>query len=242
MSEVEIEREIERTYAFCIHGILKDPRWVPTDYGAIEKSAAILAEEMLPLDRIFTAIEEVIAETGIKDASVDKIAAKIGLSKSSLYFYFKNRDEMLGRMIEREQAHVSALLKSRMQGIEGFPAKSFCYMVVTASYSLNNPALLTVFNWLRFQNIDVAVKPPDVAFMLDYFSFISEAYDQDILIGNKSDMLQAASFLHILSFRIVMDLRTLGVGYEAIMERLRNFHNLYLYGFLADKLTDEECL
>ena len=68
-----------------------------------------------------------MTEEGIQNASVDKIAAKVGMSKSSLYFFFKNKDEMLTKMVEREQEHVKGLLLERLKGFAGFPEQAYCY-------------------------------------------------------------------------------------------------------------------
>ena len=240
LTEEEIQAEISRTTLICVRGLVKNPRPEVLDYPHIEEKCTVRREEMPAPDRIFTAIQKVVSEVGLRDASLDRIAARIGMTKSSLYFYFKNKDDMLSRMLERERSHATAILKDRLAGQRGFPSRSYSYMVVTATYTLNNPALLTVYNWLRFQNIAMQIAPPEVPVLKEYFSFIFEAFEQGELLCGGDDILHAAAFLHVLAFRIVMDMRNMGRDNDSIMSQIRVFHKLYLHGFFADNIFPEE--
>lgn len=53
-------------------------------------------------DRILDAAAELIRHGSVSDASTTKIAKKAQISQSSLYVYFKNRDELLATLYLRE--------------------------------------------------------------------------------------------------------------------------------------------
>ena len=57
-------------------------------------------------DQILDAASEIFAEKGIHEARMDDIVAKSGLSKGTLYWYFKGKDDILlgifDRMFRRE--------------------------------------------------------------------------------------------------------------------------------------------
>jgi len=52
-------------------------------------------------DQILDAAEEVFAKKGVHEARMDDIVNKSGLSKGSLYWYFKSKDEILLAIFDR---------------------------------------------------------------------------------------------------------------------------------------------
>ena len=235
LSPEEIDAAVEGTYRFCLRGVLKGTMQGGLDYERIEKSAVILPEDGLPKDRILSAIEEVVTEEGFQHASIDKIAAKVGMSKSSLYFFFKNKDEMLSKMVEREQQHIKILLKDRIEKLSSFQERAYGFMIAMASYAMNTPGLITAFGWLRSQNINFGLKHPGKEFVEETFFFIREAERAGLLSLSGEKALRAGAFLHVLSVHVIIALRRIGKNREEILATVRNFHTYYLYGFLTSE-------
>jgi AcrR family transcriptional regulator len=52
-------------------------------------------------DQILDSAEDVFAEKGVHQARMDDIVAKSGLSKGTLYWYFKSKDDILIAIFER---------------------------------------------------------------------------------------------------------------------------------------------
>ena len=234
----DIECNLEFARTLCMRGMLLTREPDP-DYGQVERRAAVSASEMLPPDRLFSAIEASVAEVGLADASIDRIAAKVGMSKSSLYFYFQNKDEMLGRTIAREQEHMIGLVDEKVMPLDGFSRRSYAYMVMICSYALNNPSFLTVFSWLRFQNIGFPMNPLSQDTKKRFFAFFMDAAASGLVRTPGRDALRAASFLHVLAFREVMDSMHRPEGSrQAVFDRLRTLHKLYLNGFSAREVDE----
>ena len=238
----QVREEIEKAGRFCLGGIMGDRAPAAVDYAGMEAACTVHQGDMPPPDRIFSAVESVVSEEGLRNASVDRIAARIGMSKSSLYFYFKNKDDIFRRMLDREKEYVARIFSSPAGQSGGFADQSYCCMVKTATYTLNNPALLTFFNWLRYHNIALAVPKPDPELTREMFSFILKARDRGELAGGDDDLLHAAALLHVAAFRIVMDLHGSGRSRDTIMLHLRNFHKLCLGGIFAKDLFPRESL
>jgi len=63
--------------------------------------------------QILNAAEEVLAQKGIDEARMDDIAEETGLSKGTLYLYFKNKDDLvsgiLDRIFQRQLAEMESL-------------------------------------------------------------------------------------------------------------------------------------
>lgn len=233
LSSAEIDAAVEETCRFCLGGVVRDKKSARVDYEGIEKSCAVLPADSLPRDRILSAIEEVITEEGVQNTTIDKIAAKVGMSKSSLYFFFKNKDEMLTKMVEREQQHLRRIVRERLDGLATFPERAYGFMIAMASYAMNNPALLTAIGWLRSQNIDFGVKHPGKDFTEEFFFFIREAEREGVLALSDDRALRAGALLHVISMHVIMAMQRIGRSRDEIVATVRNFHAYYLHGLLA---------
>ncbi len=238
LSEERFRREVDRAARFCLQGFMGAGVPDDLDYRGLENSCSVPREEMPPPDRIFSAVEAVVSREGLRNASVDKIAAQVGVSKSSLYFYFKNKDDLFRRMLEREKEYVTRIYADRFEHLPGFAERSYCCMVKTATYTRNNPALLTFFDWLRFQNIAPAVKAPDPSLTREMHSFILTARDRGEIDGDDDELMSVGPLLYVAAFRIVME--NPGLGWAETARRLRVFHRLCLGGVFVKNLFPPE--
>ncbi len=77
-------------------------------------------EESARLDAILAAAERVFAEQGYFHARMDAIAEAAELSKGTLYYYFKSKDEIYVHLLEREIQKVHEEIQRRLAGRETF--------------------------------------------------------------------------------------------------------------------------
>ena len=56
-------------------------------------------------DQIMNAAEEVFAQKGFSDARMDDIAEETGLSKGTLYLYYKSKDDLIIAILDRIFQH-----------------------------------------------------------------------------------------------------------------------------------------
>jgi AcrR family transcriptional regulator len=70
------------------------------------------------LNSILKAASTVIAKDGYEGASVRKVAAKAGVGLSGIYYYFKNKDELLYAIQSSTFTTLVDLLKERLSGLE----------------------------------------------------------------------------------------------------------------------------
>ena len=66
------------------------------------------------LDAILAAAETVFARDGYQQARMEDIAATAELAKGTLYYYFKSKDEIFGRLLERESGKVLDEIRRRI--------------------------------------------------------------------------------------------------------------------------------
>jgi AcrR family transcriptional regulator len=76
------------------------------------------ADGELSRERILDAATEIAAERGYEGASIALVSAKCGLPASSIYWHFKNKDDLIAAVIERSFAD---WLRAWQVPIEGSP-------------------------------------------------------------------------------------------------------------------------
>lgn len=230
----ERERIVQAAVDVFLNGFLRDDPLKPEAMERVERIGWISEDEMLEPDRIFSAIEEIVAEVGFEGATVERIAERIGMTKSSLYFYFKNKDAMFGEAVEREQLHLSSIMKGRFRFLESLPEKLYAVFVMTASYVINNPTQLTVINWLRYRNVDVQPPKRSLDRLENGLDFLLESMDRGEVVPPRPSLVALALFPHFLVTREVIDGSLGEKQFDEQRRSLRKLFRLFEGGAAAD--------
>jgi AcrR family transcriptional regulator len=209
------------------------------NYEEIENKTLFPPPPKREHDRIFQAIVDVSASVGIREASIERIAEKLGMSKSSLYSHFRSKRSMFETLLREEQRFLLRVLKEKLSSLSGFAERSYGFMYITLRHTLSNPSLLSLFNWFRFQNIRIPIRPPGRSFMEEYFNFFFEAHEKGELSCTKEELIPAAVLLHVLTFRSLRDTASPQELSETLLTKIRTMHQLYLYGLTTPHLSKE---
>jgi AcrR family transcriptional regulator len=67
-------------------------------------------------NEILDAALEVFSEMGLAEASVDDVVRRSGLSKGTLYWYFKSKDRLVGALMKRFFTHELEKVRSLKEG------------------------------------------------------------------------------------------------------------------------------
>ncbi|HKY13403.1 MAG TPA: helix-turn-helix domain-containing protein, partial [Microthrixaceae bacterium] len=54
-----------------------------------------------PTDEILATAGRLFAELGVAGTTMSRLASEVGLKQSSLYYYFRNRDEVVAALVSR---------------------------------------------------------------------------------------------------------------------------------------------
>jgi AcrR family transcriptional regulator len=124
------------------------------EYEKLEKQVegTVLDVEPRPL---FRAVAEAVAEAGPWNASMDMVAKRLGLSKSSLYGHFKNKKDMLRRLFIGEFRRI---IEFARQGINlsSTPAEQLYLGIFSiAVYFRLRPEILVAIGWIRTRKLDL---------------------------------------------------------------------------------------
>jgi len=201
----------------------------PCDYPALEAIAALSPGEAGPDQPLLEAVAQAVAQAGLRNATMDMVAARAGLSKSGLYAHFRSREEALGSMFAVEFDRISRLGGERASRASSPAAKVFLSMATTANYLRARPDILGVMRWLFARRIDVRLELPkriaeDAAFLLR-----EAAAGRCSLIGGSLDL--SLRWMHYLVVDLV--LREMATGEPAppnAAEDLRALHRLVIGG------------
>ncbi|MDR2029801.1 MAG: TetR/AcrR family transcriptional regulator [Treponema sp.] len=119
------------------------------NYEELESRVCAMPLEPVEEDRILRAVAGTVAELGPWEASMDMIARRSGLSKSSLYAHFKNKQDMLRRFFAAEFERIFAYVEAGI-GKSAVPEEQF-YLAIAAiaNYLCFRLEILAAVDWLR---------------------------------------------------------------------------------------------
>ncbi|TVQ24761.1 MAG: TetR/AcrR family transcriptional regulator [Spirochaetaceae bacterium] len=166
----------------CLHGLSDPAAERHIDFAEVERVFRVEpGEARREPHRIFSAIAEVVASEGIENATVQRIASRIGISPGSLYHYFANRSEMLEETMQQEQQAFLDLLKPRISSHRGTPIEAlYGVAMLLDRYYRENPEVPVVAGWIKAQMVPVGdpSSPPVLPEIGDGFSFLQKGIDE----------------------------------------------------------------
>ncbi len=208
------------------------------DFQHIEDQCRVDRKELLQPDRFFAAIAEVVGDVGLWEASLDKIARKAGMSKSSLYFHFKNRNDMLWEMIDRERQRVGQLYLQKSERYSSFEERLYAYFVVFSSYMEQRKDVLAVMNWFRFQGFKIEVPPDAEGRVSEYIGFLQEGVDSGKLRPDALGPLMLVQWINHFLIQEIYHEADDSRSESDQRELLRASYRLFLYGIPGRKRTE----
>jgi len=123
------------------------------DYDGLEKRIAGTADNITD-DPLLKAVAGAVAEAGPWEASMEQVARRSGLSKSSLYGHFKNRQDMLQQLFMTE---FHRILDFARQGIQQSPVpleRLYLGIFSIAEYLRCKPDILVALDWIRNRKLN----------------------------------------------------------------------------------------
>lgn len=200
------------------------------DFEAVEEKCRLELKDLLPKDPLFAAISKVVAEEGLWEASLEKIAKKAGMSKSSLYFHFHDRNEMLWKMIDRERQQLGQLFLDRSEQLNSVEERLYAYFAIFAWYLSRRPEFLAVMNWFRFQQFHIKIPRHMKGGMNKYIGFINEAEQSGKLRTDVLDTLTKARWINYLLIQEINNMYWIEGLSDRMWPFIRASFKLFLFG------------
>lgn len=135
---------------------------------------------------LVTTATEVFLKYGYKKTTLDDVADAVGMQKSSLYHYFKNKDDLFRATVENIHTCISASIKKALFGGGTF-CDDMAEFVRVLQYHLKklHPSMITMLSEIRsvapiIQDLN-SVRVDDIITMLD--NRIEQAYNDGELVS-----------------------------------------------------------
>jgi AcrR family transcriptional regulator len=141
-------------YKTIKNGLMFSIEKTAVDFKMLEK----LVDEM-PLNTqsepFFKAVAEAVAEAGPWDVSMEMVAKRIGLSKSSLYGHFKNKKDMLRRLFITEFTRIIGFARQSIKLSDDAAQKLYLGIYSITVYLRSRPEILISMDWIRTRKLDL---------------------------------------------------------------------------------------
>jgi AcrR family transcriptional regulator len=202
------------------------------DYERLENriSGAIGNIEDNPL---LKAVAEAVAEAGPWNASMEMVAKRSGLSKSSLYAHFRNKKDMLWQLFRGEFRRIIAFARKSIRQSARPEEQLYLGIFSIAAYLRSRPEILVALDWIRTRRLDLG-KPEKPGFFR-VFDEIDLAragkFDFDEIVSVMSgDRKHLTQWIMFLIISILMR-RSGGTSFEEVPNsRIRDLYRFLTLG------------
>jgi len=154
-SSKETEEIISTIYEIIKYGIKFTPEKIEAlDLEKLEKKICAMTLDAEP-EPLFKAVAEAVAEAGPWDTSMDMVAKRMGLSKSSLYGHFKNRKDMLRRLFVGEFKRIIEFARQGINLSTDTAEQLYLGIFSITVYMRSRPEILIAMSWIRTRKLDL---------------------------------------------------------------------------------------
>lgn len=116
---------------------------------------------------------DIVHETGIAGVKMSKLAKRVGISPSTLYVYFKTKEDLMVSIGLKIHRKVVDSLESALTGKSSFESKLRAKWIHMLQFHLNNEKELNFIDQLKqspyFEKLSSIVKESNVNFKMDLF-------------------------------------------------------------------------
>ena len=148
------------------------------------------------------------AEKGFAETSLDEIAQKVGLTKPSLYLYFKNKNDLFFKMIQSRFLYILDNMKTLVAEKEDFSTKIRIFILYYISHFFENRAFFRLIHKLRGEFIKHSNPKQKLAPKYkDFINLISEIMAQGMqekILKNDDPLFLSVSLIGILNQNLLL--------------------------------------
>ena len=200
------------------------------DYEKLETILKNKIEEKIkidPIEPLFRAVAEAVAEAGPWSASMEMVAKKMGLSKSSLYGHFKNKKDMLRRLFITEFKRIIEFARQGISLSDDPIQQLYLGIYSIAVYLRSRPEILIAIDWIRTRKLDLGKPEKDIE-NLRLFEDIKIDSIQNI---DQKEKNQTSHWIFFLLINILVRMEDENSSCELDIRKLYRFITLGLGGF-----------
>ena len=198
------------------------------DYEGLENRVAGMLNSAGD-DPLLKAVAEAVAEAGPWGTSMVQVAHRSGLSKSSLYCHFKNKQDMLHQLFVTEFQRIMDFARLGMRQSAVPQEQLYLGIFSIVEYLRSKPDILVAMDWIR--NRGISLKPPqDIQESKTEFLRLFETIDISLLQDGNSPFTELWATPWIL-FLIITTLMQKNSGHK--VKNVPNSDIRFLYRLIT---------
>ena len=193
------------------------------------KSMCIIEDDFCKCEnRFFDAFIKVFQNGGFENLSVEKIAAKAGIAKSSIYSFFESKSDLIKSMMEKEISLAATTLLEKCIQVDSSDEMIFVYMFSVMDYFKKRPYVLLLHGWLSQQNEEVV---HDFANM-NFFEMPEKIIPENFNVGLKTEKKLFVSWISGIVITSMMEAKKKGLSGEFVEKCIMKFFDFIECGIL----------
>lgn len=102
-------------------------------------------------NRFFKGFIEVFKRTGFQNLTVEKLAAEVGISKSSIYSFYESKNDFIDEMLEKEIHLATVSLMECCTVAENTDEMIYVLLRSVTNYFIERPYMVMLHTWMSFQ-------------------------------------------------------------------------------------------
>ena len=151
---------------------------------------------------ILDSAQELFKQFGLKKTTMDEIAAACGKAKSTLYHYFRNKEEVFDEVVLKELYNIRKIVKDQVETRITLQDKIKIYLITFHTEIVNK---INLFRILQQKRLEELANPDRlkkaIEFEKDYIeSIITDAWDKNEYRGIAREDIPMFSEILVVSF------------------------------------------
>lgn len=114
----------------------------------LDKICLVKPEYLPNEDKIFKAIASVIRKFTVNGVTIERIASELGMAKSSLYFYFDNKNQMIYSLVNKEINFLTTLCVENSAEAKNLSEHIYITLLTEINFFLIRPSVISICGWL----------------------------------------------------------------------------------------------
>lgn len=161
-------------------------------------------------DTILEAAEKIFARFGIKKTTMEEIAKAARIGKSTLYYYFRSKEEVYAEVIEKESALLKSKLQQAIDEVQDPKEQLSAYMLTRMTYLRNLSNYYTTLTDEYLEHYSFVEK-----FRQDFTDYESQMIGEILKEGNRRDIFSVGN-ITVTAHMIALALK--GLEYSLVIE------------------------
>jgi AcrR family transcriptional regulator len=199
LSDNEIKNIVSDLYKIAEQGLgFQIEKAGTLDFEKLEKQIEELELNSEP-EPLLKAVAEAVAKAGPWDISMEMVAKRAGLSKSSLYGHFKDKKDMLRRLFIGEFKRIIDFARHGINLSADTAQQLYLGIYSIAVYLRSRPEILIAMSWIRTRKLDIG-KPDDD---LEIFRLFEDINIESLRNANEDEKQRVSHWILFLLINVL---------------------------------------